>query len=57
MIEKKQSATKPLLEVNQICLILKFNQVIVSHVTKKYKGKQLSESDWRALFKKDGLNF
>jgi len=51
-IEKKEE-----FDVNQICLVMQFDQTVKSHVIRKYGDQILSEVAWKSLFKKDGLNF
>ena len=45
------------LDINQICNIIKVNQNTKSYIEHKYKGKDMTEKEWKSNLKKDGLSF
>jgi len=41
----------------QICIEMLFNQNTKEYVLYKYRDEEHTESEWKQLFKNDGLNF
>ncbi len=54
---EKKTEKKETFDVNQICIIMKFDSTVKSHVIRKYGEEILSEEAWKSIFRKDGLNF
>jgi hypothetical protein len=46
-----------ILDINQICNLIKANENTRSYIEHKYKNREMTEKDWKVNFKKDRLSY
>lgn len=52
-----ETIVEGILTANQICNLIKANTNTRSYIEHKYKGKEMTENEWKTNLKKDGLSF